>query len=208
MHGDGRASIQRDFNKMRYYIADCHFGHDKVRVLDQRNFGSVEQMDEEMILAWNSIVHKKKDEVVILGDLSVAKGEAVNKLLKKLNGKKYLVSGNHDMRFLHDKKFDVSLFEWVKPYAEIRDNNRTVVLCHYPVICYNGQYHGDKTYMLYGHVHNTADYQNIKRFIKETRESTSGGSNIPCNMINCFTMFSDYKPLTLDKWIEKSKEFS
>lgn len=25
---------------------------------------------------------------------------------------------------------------------------------------------------------------------------------IPCNMINCFCMFSDYMPLTLDEWIE------
>ena len=25
---------------------------------------------------------------------------------------------------------------------------------------------------------------------------------IPCNMINCFCMYSDYIPLTLDEWIE------
>ena len=25
---------------------------------------------------------------------------------------------------------------------------------------------------------------------------------IPCNMINCFCMFSDYQPMTLDEWIE------
>ena len=24
---------------------------------------------------------------------------------------------------------------------------------------------------------------------------------IPCNMINCFCMYSDYTPLTLDEWI-------
>ncbi len=187
---------------MRYYIADCHFGHDRAWILDNRDFNSVEQMDSEMVSIWNKIVRKKKDEVVILGDLSVLKGEEVNNILKQLNGRKYLVAGNHDMRFLHDKKFDVSLFEWIKPYAELRDNNRTVVLSHYPVICYNGQYKGDKTYMLYGHVHNAADYQNVKRFVAETRKSTSGGINIPCNMINCFTVFSGYRPLTLDEWIE------
>lgn len=191
---------------MRYYIADCHFGHDRTRILDNRGFSSVDQMDKEMVYIWNNIVRKKKDEVVILGDLSVLKGEEVNHLLKQLNGRKYLVTGNHDMRFLHDKKFDVSLFEWIKPYAELRDNNRTVVLSHYPVICYNGQYKGNKTYMLYGHVHNTADYQNVKHFVKETRNSISGGINIPCNMINCFTVFSGYRPLTLDEWIELQKE--
>ena len=25
---------------------------------------------------------------------------------------------------------------------------------------------------------------------------------IPCNMINCFCMFSNYQPMTLDEWIE------
>jgi hypothetical protein len=28
---------------------------------------------------------------------------------------------------------------------------------------------------------------------------------IPCNMINCFCMFSDYIPLTLDDWIRLDK---
>lgn len=110
---------------MRFYIADCHFGHDKVRLLDGRPFASVEEMDEAMIVRWNERVRKKKDEVVILGDLCLGKGEQVNELLHKLNGKKYLVTGNHDRLFLRDKKFDPSLLEWVKPYAELKDNGRS-----------------------------------------------------------------------------------
>lgn len=47
-----------------------------------------------MIVRWNERVRKKKDEVVILGDLCLGKGEQVNELLHKLNGKKYLVTGN------------------------------------------------------------------------------------------------------------------
>ena len=152
---------------MRFYIADCHFGHDKVRLLDGRPFASVEEMDEAMIVRWNERVRKKKDEVVILGDLCLGKGEQVNELLHKLNGKKYLVTGNHDRLFLRDKKFDPSLLEWVKPYAELKDNGRKLVLCHYPIICYNGQYHGDSTYMLYGHVHDTPDYKNVLRFQRD-----------------------------------------
>ena len=62
---------------MRFYIADCHFGHDKVRLLDGRPFASVEEMDEAMIVRWNERVRKKKDEVVILGDLCLGKGEQV-----------------------------------------------------------------------------------------------------------------------------------
>lgn len=88
---------------MRFYIADCHFGHDKVRLLDGRPFASVEEMDETMIVRWNERVRKKKDEVVILGDLCLGKGEQVNELLHKLNGKKYLVTGNHDRLFCGTK---------------------------------------------------------------------------------------------------------
>lgn len=188
---------------MRYYIADCHFGHEKVRKLDKRPFETVEEMDAYMIECWNQVVRRKKDEVVILGDFCFGKGERVNELLNQLNGKKYLVSGNHDKMFLRDKKLDTSLFEWIRPYAELHDNNRKVVLSHYPVICYNGQYYGASSYMLYGHVHDTRDYKNVRRFIKETRETVFGeeGKQVPCNMINCFTVFSDYRPLTLDEWI-------
>ena len=78
---------------MKYYIADCHFGHDKVRILDGRKFEDSAQMDEAMITAWNETVQKKKDEVFILGDLALYKGEQVNELLNRLNGKKYLITG-------------------------------------------------------------------------------------------------------------------
>lgn len=178
-----------------------------MRLLDERPFSSVEEMDEHMIACWNEVVRKKKDEVVILGDFCMGRGEQVMKLLARLNGKKYLVTGNHDRLFLHDKSFDQSLFEWIKPYAELHDNNRKIVLSHYPIICYNGQYHGKTTYMLYGHVHNTLDYQNVQKFAAQSRQTWLGEENgyLYCNMINCFAGFSNYYPLTLDQWIERSQ---
>ena len=189
---------------MRYYIADCHFGHEKAMKLDGRYFTSTEEMDAFMIEAWNQKIRKKKDEVIILGDFCLGKGEKVNALLSKLHGKKYLITGNHDKYFLKDKAFDLTLFEWVKPYAELHDNGRKVVLSHYPMLCYHGQYSGKKTYMLYGHVHDTLDYQNIRRFIRESRETVIGEEKKPlsCNLVNCFASFSNYQPLTLDEWLD------
>lgn len=197
---------------MRYYISDLHFFHSNLNDrMDKRGFASGEAMNEYMIRQWNDRVHKN-DEVVILGDLSVGKAEETNEIIHRLKGKLYLITGNHD-RFLQKKEFDASRFVWIKPYGEIHDNNRRVILSHYPVFCYNGQYLRDKkgnprTYMLYGHVHNTYDEFLINRFIQRTRSSVRKvrGSEelvaIPCNMINCFCMFSDYIPLTLDEWIE------
>jgi uncharacterized protein (DUF4213/DUF364 family) len=66
--------------------------------------------------------------------------------------------------------------------------------------------------MLYGHVHNTYDEFVINEFqrqIRKYKRSIYGVTEeveIPCQMINCFCMFSDYVPLTLDEWIELDKK--
>ena len=172
-------------------------------------------MNEYMRKQWNRKV-RPKDEVVILGDFAISKGKETNELLKSLNGKKFLIVGNHDKMFLSDKEFDRSAFEWIKDYARLSDNKRGIVLSHYPMLCYDGQYRRDengvpKRYMLYGHVHNTADEMRINDFINITRNSIhfkkdGTEETVPCNMINCFCMFSDYVPLTLDEWIVVDRE--
>ena len=196
---------------MRYYISGLHFWHRSlISKMDHRPFESIEEMNEYMIAQWNSKV-RNNDETVIIGDFGFMNGKTANEILDRLNGKKYLIIGNHDKYFLDDKEFDRTKFEWIKDYAELRDNKRTVVLSHYPLMCYNGQYRLDeagnaKRYMLYGHVHDTQDEDLIDQFIKITRTSRirnreGNPVGIPCNMINCFCMFSDYIPLSLDEWI-------
>lgn len=128
-----------------------------------------------------------------------------------MKGKLHLIIGNHD-KYLENRTFNRSCFRSIEHYAEIRDNSRNVILSHYPLFCYKGQYRLDQagnplTYMLYGHVHNTQDEQLVHRFIMETRETKVMSKHatepepIPCNMINCFCMFSNYQPMTLDEWI-------
>ena len=193
------------------YIADTHFYHNRLcQEMDQRGFNNYEEMNAYMIEKWNEKV-TPKDEVYILGDFSIAKGEATNAVLKQLKGKKHLIIGNHD-RYLEDRRFDLSLYRSVQPYKEVRDQGRSVILSHYPVICYNGQYRRGRdgeatTYMLYGHTHNTQDEERMSRFIRLTRETLAASRHrpdsepIPCNMINCFCVFSGYQPMTLDEWI-------
>ena len=155
---------------MRYYIADCHFYHKNLLTeMDNRDFESVEQMNEVMIEKWNKKVHAR-DEVVILGDLSLGNGKETNEILCQLKGRLYLIRGNHDERYLRDKDFDVSRFEWVKDYAELHDNKRKIVLMHYPVFCYNGQFRRGAdgtplTYMLHGHIHKSSDQDMVDRFL-------------------------------------------
>lgn len=203
---------------MRYYIADLHFFHGAMNNrMDHRGFGSVEEMNEYMIKKWNGKV-RSRDDVIIIGDLSWGSGADTSMLLGRLNGNLYLVQGNHD-RFLNSKGMELNRFKWIKPYAELSDRKRKVILCHYPIMCYNGQYRLDekgepRTYMLYGHVHDTQDQRLLEQFQEITRntvvEDAQGNRRqIPCNMINCFCKYSDYEPLTLDEWIvcdQKRKE--
>lgn len=195
------------------YISDCHFYHTRINtILDNRGFSSVDEMNEYMISQWN-LKAAATDTVYILGDLSFGNGLETVEILRRLNGKKRLISGNHDSRYLKDRSFDKSLFDSVQSYSEIRDNGRSVVLSHYPIPFYNGQYRKDShgkplTYMLYGHLHNTHEERLFNQFILQTRsvevplKSGPGFELLPCNTINCFCMFSNYQPMTLDEWIE------
>ncbi len=195
---------------MKYFIADCHFFHESLNVrMDRRGFRDAAEMNAYMLEKWNNRV-RSTDDVYILGDLSVGNAGQTNALLEELKGKLYLIQGNHD-KFGIKPGYSTSRFEWIKPYAELQDHRRKLILCHYPILNYNRQYRLDdygypSTYMFYGHVHNTQDERLIEQFQEMTRATVKTLSDgrkvrIPCQMVNCFCMFSDYTPLTADEWI-------
>lgn len=67
-----------------FFIADTHFGEDAIRRYENRPFSSVSEMDEALI----------DDAVYVPGDFGATGRE--KEILDRLNGKKYLVTGNHD----------------------------------------------------------------------------------------------------------------
>jgi hydrolase len=151
----------------KYFIADPHFGHANMIRLADRPFSDVEEMDRTLIQNWNNTVGKE-DEIYIIGDFSwYSNPEKVNFLLKKLNGKKYLITGNHD-HFLKNKNFDRKQFVWIKEYAEIKQDGTKIVLFHYPIEEWNGFYRG--SVHIHGHQHNKQEYNvkqqklNLKRY--------------------------------------------
>lgn len=76
-------------SKVRF-ISDLHFGHKLVA--EQRGV-SIEDHDDWLIDKWNSVV-TKRDLTFVLGDITLNKKYLP--LVKKLNGNKHLVMGNHD----------------------------------------------------------------------------------------------------------------
>ena len=146
-----------------FYIADTHFGHQNIILFDNRPFFSIEEMERELINNWNSVV-SKSDTVVILGDFCWGFEDDWFRILDQLNGTKRLVRGNHDLKSM--SKTLKSKFQSVKDYDEIKDNGKRVLVSHYPMPFYRGDYN-DNIIHLYGHLHTTIEeafiaYKNYK----------------------------------------------
>ena len=78
-----------------YFIADPHFGDERIRRYENRPFQNVKEMDLKMIDNWNGVI-TDSDSVYVLGDFGGDGHEA--ELLSKLNGHKFLIKGNHDIK--------------------------------------------------------------------------------------------------------------
>ncbi len=82
---------------MIYFISDTHFGHRNI--VRYRPFNDIEEMDNTLINNWNSTVHEN-DEVYILGDFIYKSDKHCSYYLRQLAGKKHLIVGNHDKKWM------------------------------------------------------------------------------------------------------------
>lgn len=78
-----------------WITADNHFGHRRIIEYCARPFGSVDEMDAEMIGRWNDAV-RPDDLVLHLGDFALTSLERIRELMVQLHGRKIIVLGNHD----------------------------------------------------------------------------------------------------------------
>ena len=131
-----------------WFTADSHIGHRNIIKYCKRPFSDVEEMNETLISNWNKVVGKD-DFVFHLGDFSVGGAAEWTSLLDSLNGRIFLVLGNHDMNNV-DQGF-MRRFEDVSMQMLISIGKQRVYLNHYPFLCYGGAYRG--TWQLFGHVH-------------------------------------------------------
>jgi calcineurin-like phosphoesterase family protein len=104
-------------------------------------------MDETMIANWNSKV-KPNDDIYHLGDFTFGSTDYAASILKRLNGNKFFIFGNHD-KAIRDEAADH--FNWIRGYHEFKDNGKHIVLCHYAMRVWNRSHHG--SIQLYGHSH-------------------------------------------------------
>jgi calcineurin-like phosphoesterase family protein len=121
-----------------------------------RDFPDLETMNTALVEGINDSV-EADDWLIHLGDWSFGGFERIKEFRDQINCKNIvLILGNHDHHIQSDKDKVRKLFTHVTHYDEMRvtQNNKAAskfVICHYPIISWNGMHQGTK--MLHGHQH-------------------------------------------------------
>jgi calcineurin-like phosphoesterase family protein len=134
-----------------FITSDIHAYHKNIIKYcpESRKFSSVDEMNHAIIQNWNNKI-SAQDNVYILGDVSFSNAYDSSRFLDQLNGQKFLIRGNHDVKHIKSSDFK-QRFAWIKDYYELRYNGRWMILSHYPFLTWNGSHH--KSIMFHGHLH-------------------------------------------------------
>lgn len=190
-----------------YFGSDHHMWHSNIlKYCPNRPWTEVQEMNEGLIRNHNSVV-KPEDIFYCLGDFSF-NFRSIELYSHRLNGKKFLIPGNHDFVHSYNKKSrnEEKRKEWIKKYEEYGwtvlpeqtildiEGCAIVNLCHMPYanakdhLSSNGHDKYEKwrpkddgRWLLHGHIHSTEQRHLDKRMI-----------DVGCDANNCF-------PVSLDK---------
>lgn len=149
-----------------WFSADPHYGHDNIRRFCGRPFDSWWEMNEALIANHNAVVGPN-DRVYFVGDFAFMSKSKVVEILKRLNGKKYMILGNHDKALAKRTEKGIVVRPEIEPYVEsvverafitIQDKSvphgkQIIVLDHYAGRVWDKKHWG--SWQLYAHSHST-----------------------------------------------------
>jgi len=130
-----------------FLISDTHFSHSNICTFLRvdgtklRPWTNPDEMDEHLIAQWNSVV-QPGDKVYHLGDVVINR-KALALVMPRLNGRKVLIKGNHDIFKLDDYTphfYDIRAYHVLDKF----------LMSHIPVHVQNlGRFRGN----VHGHMH-------------------------------------------------------
>ena len=157
-----------------WFTSDTHFRHRHMAATHPsggwRPFATIDEHDQYLIDQWNAVV-SPLDQVWHLGDVGLGDEDEVLNIIRRLNGRKHLIAGNHDpvwpghrQAHRHQRKW-LEVFESVQAFARRRVGNHDVMLSHLP---YQGDHVEQERYtqfrlrdqgdwLICGHVHDLWD---------------------------------------------------
>jgi calcineurin-like phosphoesterase family protein len=170
-----------------FFTSDTHFGHANIIKYCNRPYKSVEQMNEDLILRWNSVV-QPGDRVYHLGDFCMGRRNQPKIWVPRLNGHIHFIRGNHDPHI------EGQGFASTQYYKELKIEGKKIILLHYPMRTWNGSHRG--SWHLFGHVHGTMTVQYGRKTLDDCLAMDAG--------VDCH----DYYPISFEqvKKIFEAKE--
>jgi calcineurin-like phosphoesterase family protein len=126
------------FESNPFIISDTHFGHINIQYWCNRPKG----WEKLLINNWNNEINSE-DSVLFLGDFSVGPAEKYKDLL---NGKIFLIRGNHDEK---SKEYYTSIGFFPQNYVM---NYKNILFTHKPIKIELGYYN------IHGHLHNAPNW--------------------------------------------------
>lgn len=170
-----------------FFTSDLHFHHKKITEFTERNlFTDSEHHNEWLIDIWNSQV-SKSDKVFHMGDFSFAhEYEKVADVLRRLNGQKFFIKGNHDRSEMLKSLKTSGLIQEGYDYKEIKlSDNTSACLFHFPISSWHRQHYG--AFMLHGHCHGSFQGQ---------------GKILDVGIDNAYKLFGEHRLFTEEDVLE------
>lgn len=114
-----------------FFASDHHFYHANILTFKKqdgtllREFDSVSHMNEHMVNCHNQVV-RPNDKVYFLGDVIMSSTIESLEILRRMNGEKVLIKGNHDL---------AKLSRYMEHFKDIRGSHQFdgMILTHIPI---------------------------------------------------------------------------
>ncbi|MFA5024206.1 MAG: metallophosphoesterase [Patescibacteria group bacterium] len=135
--------------------SDYHLGHLNIIKYCKRPFANVDDMDDAIIANHNACI-KPNDMWYHNGDFCYGGPGKAIEYLRRLNGQKFMIKGNHDKDLENDtvKPYYMWLKDYYELYVQDKDTvkgRQFIVLSHYAMRVWNKSH--KLSWQLYGHSH-------------------------------------------------------
>lgn len=150
-----------------FFISDLHFFHknifkhcpNRLKICNAQDENDINAWDSWLINKWNETVNKN-DIIYILGDFSFGSKIRTKDLLSKLNGKKFLILGNHDksadgLTQYFEQITQQKMVVFKKNNYDFLEEDFTIFMCHYALLTWPQKHYGVVQCM--GHSHGNMD---------------------------------------------------
>lgn len=146
-----------------WWSSDQHYYHKNILKFQphtRNNISDVEEMNEVLIANHNSVVNPT-DTVFYLGDFSFGGPKETREIIRRLNGNKILILGNHD-KVIEDNRDIQLMFNSVHTEYTLKiDKKTSLFMHHFPFHIWNKAHYG--VFHLHGHVHGSLKQEDMRR---------------------------------------------